>query len=280
MRRSTLGKDSAAETLSRAQAAAQGIVGFGSRAEANTIEPSVQHSKRLFGFTRKILPPGLPNMAVLFVYSVSDYGETVDVGSGLPKFTVEACPEGHTHGKACAIPCQVFLEEAKVDVTEFTPFTADQLADAIMKRGPGMPASLDRAKVGWFVSETNPPQQKEVDEAVKIYSEECQRLLRQGNQFAASNQLNEINETHRRAARFLRQKVDWDKATKKMAECPGCGELVREGVVWHATPAGCGHLFNPVKFWCQLVETGQRAIADVPEHLQPALAKELKGKAA
>jgi hypothetical protein len=240
--KSTLQKDTAAETLSRAAAAAAGVIVADSPADVQQVVTA--HSKRLFGFTRKVLPPDIPSHATLFVYSVSEYGDTVDLGPGFPKFVVPPCEAGDNHGKACPIPSLIFLEEAKVDVTEHTPFTASQIAASIMKQGAGMPASLDRTKVGWFVSQTNPPQAKEIERAVEIYTAECKRLLSEGNRYAAANQLTEINDTHRRSARFLGQKVDWDKGVKEMVECPGCGEPVRKGVIWHATPHGCGYVFD------------------------------------
>src|SRR6266700_3293798 len=122
MSKATLEKNTAAETLSKAAAGAAGVIGFDEAAPASILSTTA-HSRRLFGFTRKVLPPDLPSDPIYFVYSISSYGETVDLGPGLPKFTVKACEPDEPHGEACAVPCQVFLEEAQVDKTEHTPFT-------------------------------------------------------------------------------------------------------------------------------------------------------------
>ncbi len=107
-----------------------------------------------------------------------------------------------------------------------------------------MKADLNRARVGWFVSENYPPKQEEIEKATKIFIAECTRLLQEGNRYAQGNELKEINETHRRAAKYLKQKVEWDKPQTKMQDCPGCGEPVKDGVIWHATPHGCGYVFK------------------------------------
>lgn len=277
MSRSTLQKDSAAETLGRAQASAAGVLTFDSPSQVQ--ETITVNSKRLFGFTRKTLPPDLPSDPLYFVYSISEYSETVDLGPGLPKFTVEACEPGEQHGEGCPIPCQVFLEEAQVDKTEHTVFTASQIVGAVMKQGAGMPSSLDRRKIGWFVSKTNPPKAEEIKAAVDIYTEECKRLVAEGNRFAAASQLTEINEMHRRSARYIKQKVDWDKTTHKMVDCPRCKEPVRSDAMIHAVPY-CGHVLQPIPYWRSMIEAGQKTLADVPEPLQEELAKDLKRKPA
>lgn len=240
-------KNEIAATMTRGEAAKMGVVVADSPAQVQEIITS--RSKNLFGFTRKVLPPGLPVEPRLYIRSISTYGElTIDLGPGFVKYRVDPCPEGEPYGPACVIDCLSFLEEAKVDVTEFTPHTGQQIADAIMKLGPGMNASNDRRRMGWFMSPNETPTEEELSRALTIYTEQCQKLLAQGNRYAASNQLTEINEEHRRAATFLRQKVDWDKRTSKMVDCPGCGEPVKEGVIWHATPHGCGYIFNQEEY--------------------------------
>lgn len=261
-------KNEIAATLSRGQARGQGVL---DATEAREVITS--NSRKQFGFTRKMLPPGLPTEPKLYIYSVSDYGEIVNLGPGFPLFTVLPCPESEDYGDPCVINPLYFMEEAKVDVTEHTPHTGQQIADAIMKMGAGMNAAWDRRKQGWFVSSSYPPADQEVDGAVAIYTEECKILLRHANDFASRNQLNEINEQHRRAAKYLKQKVDWDKPLNKMVDCPGCQEPVKAGAIMHATPY-CGFVFN----WEQAISTGMKKIEDAPAHIQAQLRKGLTTK--
>lgn len=241
-------KNQIAATMTQTQARAAGIL---SAPEAQSVYTS--NSKKLFGFTRKMLPPpeSLPTEPKQYLYSVSEYGDMVNLGPGFPLYEVHAYQEdsdGEPVWEPCIIPPIVFFEEAKVDVTEHTFHSGPQIVEAILKIGPGMNASWDRRKVGWFASSHYPPLEEEVNRAKELYRAECTRLLQEGNRYAAANQLLEINETHRRAAKYLGQKVEWSKPLVQMVECPGCGENVRKGIIWHATPMGCGYIWDKEKY--------------------------------
>lgn len=260
-------KNVAAATLTREAAEKAGVLTFNNAAEVATKISS--NTRKLFGFTRKQLPPGLPEDPVAFIYSISEYGEEVSLCAGLPAFRVHGCPEGQEYGPALPIKPIYFLEEAKVDVTEHTPHTAQQIVEAILKIGPGMNAGWDRRKQGWFVSATNPPAAADIARAKEIYLMECKRLFTEGQRWAQAGKLDEINETHRRAARVMGQKVDWDRPALAMVECPGCGENVRKGAIMHAVPY-CGFVFN----WHKAIEGGMKKLEDAPD----SVLKELQGK--
>jgi|SRR5208283_1223790 len=261
-------KNLAAETLPRAAAEKAGVMTFSDKDEVARTIGSKLNSRKLFGFSRKQLPPDLPSEPQFFIFSISEYGENVMLCAGLPNFEIKPCPEDQEYGPACPILSIYFFEEAKVDVTEHTPHTGRQIADAILKVGPGMNASWDRGRVGWFVSKTDPPQQVDLDRAKEVYLKECQRLVAEGNRYAQANQLNEINETHRRAAKYTKQKVDWDKPMHKMVTCPGCGEPVRAGAILHAVPY-CGYVFN----WEAAIESGMKKLEDAPSEVLKKLQK-------
>lgn len=235
-------KNQMAETMTQPEAARHGVLTFNDSREVGAVLKA--NSRKLFGFSIKELPPGFPTEPKTYIFSISEYGEKVDLGRPFPIFEIHPCPEDGEYGEPTVIDPVYMPLEAKVDTTEFVPTTAQQIVDSILKIGPGMNASWDRRKLGWFVSMTNPPSAGEVAQAKAIYTQECQRLLNEGNRYAAANELKEINETHRRAAKFLRQKVDWNKPVTKSVDCPGCGEAVRAGVIWHATPHGCGYVFD------------------------------------
>jgi len=248
-------KDQIAATLSRGEAARAGVLTADQAQEVITT-----NSRKQYGFTRKQVPQGLPTEPKLYIFSVSEYGSTVDeegmsdgagivsLGPGFRQFEVFRCPDGDDYGDACVIDPIHFFEEAKVDVTEHTFHSGQQIADAIMQIGPGMAAALDRRNVGWFVSKTKVPTDKEIEKAVEIFTAQCQRLVREADSYYARNQLNEINETHRRAAKYLKQKKAWLSIEHKMIDCPGCGEPVREGIIWHGPANVCGFIFNQEEY--------------------------------
>jgi hypothetical protein len=245
-------KDRIAATLTKGEAIRAGVLDANQAAEVIT-----SNSRKQYGFTRKMVPVGLPTEPKLYIYSVTEYGShivdgqsdgagIVNLGPGFPMFEVFACPDGDDYSEQpCVIDPIHFFEEAKVDVTEHTFQSGQQMADAIMMIGPGMAASLNRTNIGWFISSSNPPKDAEIDRAKEMFTAQCQRLLREADSYHARNMLNEINETHRRAAKWLKQtKKPWVSVEFKMIDCPGCMEAVREGIIYHAPPQGCGYIFD------------------------------------
>lgn len=260
-------KNLMAETMTRSEAMKNGVEVFNSPQEVG--QRVTVNNRKFFGFTRKQLPPNLPTEPRMFVFSVSEYADLCYIGPGFPTFRVESCPEGQEHGPACIVNALYFQEEAQVDKTEFNPHTSQQIVDAIMRVGPGMTAAVDRGRLGWFTSNHNPPLPEEIKRAQDIYTQECKRLLSEGNTYASAGRLNEINETHRRAANHLRQKVDWDKRVTKMVDCCVCGEAIKEGTILHAPPSGCGAV-QPGR-WPDAIRHGIKKIEDAPVDVQKEL---------
>ncbi len=256
-------KNQIAATLSQSEASRAGVL-----SAAQATEVITTNSKRMYGFTRKMIPSDFPTEPKLYIFSVSEYGEDVNLGPGFQVFKVHACPEGEKYGEPCVVMPFNFFEEAKVDVTEHTFTSGKQLVDAILKVGPGMNASMDKRRLGWFVSDTNPPAEDEVAHANELYGAECKRLFQEANRYASANQLNEINEMHRRAARYLGQTVTWDKPQEKMIDCPGCREKVREGAILHAAPY-CGYVFD----WTRAIDHNMRSFSQAPPEVQKAYKK-------
>jgi hypothetical protein len=250
-------KNEIAATMTRSEAARAGII------DANTaVEKITTNSKKMYWFTRKMVPSDFPTEPKLYIYSISEYGEQVNLGPGFSGYEVKPCPAGKPHGEPCIVLPFNFFEEAKVDVTEHTFTSGKQIVEAILRIGPGMNASMDRRRLGWFVSDSNPPADDEVAHANTLYTAECKRLFQEANRYASANQLNEINEMHRRAAQYLGQTVTWDKPQEKMVDCPGCKEKVREGAAVHATPY-CGYVFD----WPLAVKNGLRTRKQMAEAL-------------
>jgi hypothetical protein len=273
-------KNEMAESLSRADAMRAGVQTFSSVDDATRMVTS--NTRKLYGFTRKQLPPGLPITPFKYVYSVSRYGELVNLGVGFPKFVVMGLTEedevdNKQYGAPCTIHALYFVEEAQIDRTEFGPHTSQQIIECILQIGPGMNASNDRRRRGWFVSDHNPPKQEEVERAIGIYTAECRRLLAEGNAFHTANKFLEINELHREAAHYLKQRVPWDHGrTSKMVDCMGCGEPIKDGSIVHAPPQGCGAV-QPGR-WPDAVLWGLKRIEDVPTMYQDAVRAALNGE--
>jgi hypothetical protein len=270
-------KNELAATLSKGEASRLGVLDAPA-----VVEHITTNSKRMYGFTRKMVPEGLPTEPKLYIFSISEYGDQVNLGPGFKQYEIHACPSDKEYGEPCVIDPINFFEEAKVDVTEHTFTSGQQIADAIMKVGPGMNASWDRRKIGWLVSKTNPPSEEDIKRAVSIYTTECQRLFQEGERNATSGRPNamwDVNETHRRAAAYLGQTVDWDKPSRKMVVCDGCGDRIPAGAPVHAGVCGAvqgvkrdekGHVTD-TGAWAKALSLGMKTKAQVPEDIADLL---------
>ena len=268
-------KNQIAATLTRDEAVRAGVV------DVHGVQEHITGSfKRLFGFRDKILPKDLPKEPKLYIYSISEYGDIVNLGPGFQNFLVEPCPDGAAYGPPCIIEPLYFFKEAKVDEIEHTYTSGKEIADAILRIGAGMNTSWDRRKYGWMVSSTNPPSDEEVTKATNLYVAECKRLIQEASGYHARNLLNDITDTHRRAAKYLKEKVDWDtKQSHRMVECDMCREPIRFGTVVHAVPyCGAvqgvlrenGKITSPGR-WADAIASGMKKLSDAPDEVQDLL---------
>lgn len=257
-------KNEMAAVVSRDQAARNGVL---DATAAGTVVG--QNFKKLHGFQRKVKPEGFPTEPKTYIFSVSEMGEKVNIGAGFPVFEVFACPEGEDYGPACIINPGYFFEELKVDQTEHSFHSAMQIIDSILKLGPGMNAAWDRRKQGWFMSQTNPPRDEDVERAQSIYREECSRLVAEADRFFAAQELKEIAEIHRRSARYIKQtSKPWMSVNQQMIDCPGCMQPIPAGSIVHRDPT-CGCVLD----WDRAIEFGLRKLADAPPEIQAKYAK-------
>lgn len=255
-------KNELAASLTIDQAKQAGILGY----KEGEAPISLMHTnaKRLFGFTRKRSPQGMPTEPKTYIYSVTAYGAACNLGAGFPTYIIHPCPPNQDHGEACVIDPVNFLEEAKVDQTEHTFLSGQDIANEILKIGPAMQASWDkRVNSGWFVSAHNPPLKGEIAQAKNLFSQHAKKLVEEANRYAASNKLTEINQSHRYASLWRGEKVEWDKPSRKMVACVGCQENILEGSIIHAVPY-CGAI-QPGK-WPEAIANGMRT----PEQLRMA----------
>lgn len=228
---------------------------------------------RLMGFKRKVAP-NFPKTAPLYIFNISDQ-PLVWREPGFPRYVVPACEKGKEYSEPLSIPGIISEEYLDDQSTEFNHYNAVEIAYAILKIGPGMKATLDERRKGFFMSETNPPHASQLNEAKALYNQFCDQLIAeadaimtQGESKGPNGQM--LNESHRRALAYRKQVRGWDRGVVEMIDCPLCLQPVPKGAAIHSA---CGAVID----WHRAVDAGIKKRDEVPTDLrwwkEPAPAK-------
>lgn len=102
-----------------------------------------------------------------------------------------------------------------------------------------MGANLD--DIGVFWTRNNPPLEEEVAAARKKMETTYRKLLNMAASIEAAGRIDDITPLMRIAASYFGEDRPWNKIYKKTAECPGCGEPTKVGIIRHP----CGYIFDP-----------------------------------
>jgi hypothetical protein len=215
---------------------------------------------RLMGFKRK-LAPNFPKTAPLYIFNISDQ-ELAWREPGFARMVVPACEKGQDYSAPLEIPGILSEEYLQDQSTEFNHYNAVEIAYAILKIGPGMRATLDETKKGFFISDTNPPHSSRLNEARAKYNQYCDQLIDEADHIIAAGESKGpngqmINESHKRALVYRKQTRDWARGTIEMVDCPGCQQHVPKFAKIHAA---CGAVLD----WKGAVELGLKKREDVP----------------
>jgi len=214
---------------------------------------------RLMGFKRKVAP-NFPKTNPLYIFNISDQ-ELRWREPGFPLYIVPPCPKGKNFSDPLVIPGIVSEEYLEDRSTEFNHYNAVEIAYAILKIGPGMKATLDERKRGYFMSYSNPPKESELKEAQALYNQYCDTLIAEADMVMAQGESKGmtgqmINESHRRALAYRKQQRDWGKGTVEMIDCPGCQQPAPKLAAIHS----CGAVLD----WRKAVDLGLKTQDQVP----------------
>jgi hypothetical protein len=98
--------------------------------------------------------------------------------------------------------------------------------------------NLDDLGVFWTKNAT--PTETEIGKARVRMEATFRKLLTMATSIETTGKLDEITPLMRVAATYFHEDRRWNQIYKKLSECPGCGEGVKEGIIKHA----CGYIFD------------------------------------
>lgn len=247
---------------------ALGPMVFQSRAQAE--QAVAQSARKLYGYSRKPRP-NLPKTPDLYIFNVSTR-EFRWKQPGFDNYIIKACPKGEDCSEATVIAGIVTEEYLNDRQTELNHYNGEEIIQAILQFGPGMPPSGDLRRFGCFYSRFNPPLAEEIEEARKRMNHTCVNLVGEADEIFRMGESKgldgrRIGTEHKWALAQSHQERDWSKTVVKMDICPGCQNSIPPGVVVHT----CGAVLD----WSKAISLGIKKESDRPA---PEVSEQ-KGKA-
>lgn len=103
------------------------------------------------------------------------------------------------------------------------------------------------------------PTQKEIDRANECLAENDFAMIAEADEYwnAGPQQTNNIVKMHREALRRRGQQRPWDQPLQTLADCPGCQEKIKPGIVVHT----CGAVLD----WDKAIALGIKKASERPQ---------------
>jgi len=225
----------------------------------------------------------------IYIYNVSPIKHMLQHPL-IGKMVIPACEPGEKYSKPVVLPGFVFygvrteMQEGElrkesgrsvaVDLLGLGPFR--NAANSLLRWGVFIAAqdTFDATKVTEIKTSKNAsltmpewvkkgklgttPTDKELRKANEAFEKTDFELIAEADKYANEGPkgMENITAQHRDAARRRGQNREWAKAMEALADCPGCGDKVRPGVVVHA----CGAVFD----WDKAIALGIKKESDRP----------------
>lgn len=183
----------------------------------------------------------------VFIFNLGPMLHVVEKGSA-GTFRIEPCAEDGSLGPPLVLPSvwrdTFFVEQEMKTHAVSGEFMAIDIVHPITASfGAGktwwsMGANLD--DIGVFWTRNNPPLDTEIAAARKKMEITYRKLLNMAASIEAAGRIDDITPLMRIAASYFQEDRAWNKIYRKLSECPGCMEPVKEGAIRHS----CGYVFD------------------------------------
>lgn len=184
----------------------------------------------------------------VYVFNLGPMEHRVPKGSA-GEFYIRPCFDANPFSEPLVLPSVVrdsyFVEQEMKTHAVTGEFLAQDIVHPITANfGAGktwwsMGANLD--DIGVFWTRNNPPLDAEIAAAREKMEKTYRKLLNMAASIEAAGRIDDITPLMRIAASYFGEDRPWNKIYKKTAECPGCGEPTKVGIIRHT----CGYVFDP-----------------------------------
>jgi hypothetical protein len=183
------------------------------------------------------------------LYLFSLYPEVLEKRCGSAGvYRIPACGSSEQVSKPCIIPSVVrsIYVDALDGMTKSDDVQGEAFAEDLMRPYmAGTASSIWSFGQNWedfgaFWSKNQVPTEEEIGKAREKLEKTYRAALAEATQMEAQGKT-DFTPVMRHAANYFEEDRPWNRTFKKKAECPGCGERVRAGIIMH--PA-CGYIFD------------------------------------
>jgi len=189
----------------------------------------------------------------VYIFNVGPIEHSVEKGSA-GRYTVKACDPGEEFSDPIVLPRLVgdsYVVENEMKTHYVTgEFMAQDIIHPTIGANWSFGQNLDEYGVFWTKNvkmivesegKKKPVPQKEDLVAARGKMEiTFRKLLAMATTIETNGNLNDITPLMRIAATYYGEDRPWNRVYRKLAECPGCGEPVKAGIIKHA----CGFIFD------------------------------------
>jgi hypothetical protein len=180
------------------------------------------------------------------IYNVGPYTWLRHMGS-MGAWTIQKADPETGISPALKVPALVF-ETVPTDMDKMEERSHDgrDFVNDLLGVGKFKTPDQDLTRWGVFFTEGTEPTEAEIEKAHLQVLDRCRDMINQADGFEAQgpNQLINITEQHRWAAKMLNVERPWSKETRAMIDCPGCGEKILPTVAVHGGRIGCGAILD------------------------------------
>jgi hypothetical protein len=186
--------------------------------------------------------PQLAPAYKVYIFNLMPLEWRVEKGSA-GTFTITACEYGEPYSKPLVLPSVVqdsYFVESEMKIHSVSgEFMAQDIIHPTIGANWSFGQNLDDLGVFWTRNET--PTDAEIAKVRAKMEVTGRKLLTMATSIETSGKLDDITPLMRVFATYFGEDRSWNKIYKKLADCPGCGDPVKPGIIKHA----CGYIFDP-----------------------------------
>lgn len=181
----------------------------------------------------------------IYIFNLGPMRHVVEKGS-VGTFTIFECESDQPYSKPLVLPSIVrdsyFVEQEMKTHSVSGEFMAQDIVHPLTAGGKtwwSMGANLD--DLGVFFTRNETPTEPEIAAARTKMEATYRKLLGMATSIEAAGRIDDITPLMRMAASYFGEDRAWNRIYRKTAECPGCGEPAKGGIIRHT----CGYVFDP-----------------------------------
>lgn len=177
----------------------------------------------------------------IYIFNVGPIEHCVEKGSA-GTYTVKACDLGEEHSEPVVLPRLVgdsYVVENEMKTHYVSgEFMAQDIVHPAIGANWSFGQNLDDLGVFWTKNKIPTPAELQAARGKMEIS--FRKLLTMATTIETNGNLNDITPLMRIAASYFGEDRQWNRVYRKLAECPGCGEPVKAGIIKHS----CGFIFD------------------------------------